>query len=149
MLNTRKTTRITAHTASPIPIAENWVPQATTLSGQSVGRNPDQFPRSFQKLTVEEEGAAGHDYLVEGGRKILDVSGGAAVSILGPGPNERIWDAISKAYARYGGYSCAYSFTNGPTRDFIDALLRTTGGHMETAILYLSGQYLFAMSCTF
>jgi hypothetical protein len=70
------------------------------------------------------------------------------VSCFGPGYNERIADAVNKAHLKYGGYSCSASFTNRATQDFIDALVESTEGHMESALLYGSGESLSSLSPT-
>ncbi|KAL5375836.1 hypothetical protein DPSP01_010941 [Paraphaeosphaeria sporulosa] len=140
MLNAKKATRVTPHVRSPTAVPPSRAVQASALPARSLSPKPStQCPRSFRNLTVEQIGAEKHYYLTEDGRRILDASGGAAVSCFGPGPNDRIADAVNRAYRQFGGYSCSLSFTNGSTRAFVDALVESTGGHMEAALLYGSG----------
>jgi adenosylmethionine-8-amino-7-oxononanoate aminotransferase len=149
MTSARRSTRVLPHVASPIAVPVNRVHQGSTSSASSLTpRSSTEFPRSWEKRTVEQVGAEGHYYLIDDGRKILDVSGGAAVSCFGPGYNERIADAMNKAFVRFGGYSCSSSFTNRATQNFIDALVESTEGHMESALLYGSGESLSGLSCT-
>lgn len=143
MLNARKTTRITPYATSPTVVPPRRAVQVSPLPARSLAPKPStQFPQRFEKITVEQVGAEKHHYLTEDGRKILDVSGGAAVSCFGPGCNDRIADAIFKAYKHFGGYSCSFSFTNSFTQAFIDALVQSAGGYMEAALLYGSGESL-------
>ncbi|KAL5396290.1 hypothetical protein PMIN06_006190 [Paraphaeosphaeria minitans] len=140
MLNARKTPRATPHARSPTAVPPSRAVQTNILTANSLSPKPStQCPRSFRNITVEQVGAEKHYYLVEGGRRILDASGGAAVSCFGPGPNDRIADAVYRAYRQFGSYSCSLSFTNGSTTAFVDALVETAGGYMEAALLYGSG----------
>jgi acetylornithine/succinyldiaminopimelate/putrescine aminotransferase len=149
MINARRSTRIVAQVTSPTAVPVSRAHQGSTSSASSLTpKSSTEFPRSWEKCTVAQVGAEGHYYLVEDGRRILDVSGGAAVSCFGPGYNERIADAVNKAHLKYGGYSCSASFTNRATQDFIDALVESTEGHMESALLYGSGESLSSLSPT-
>lgn len=95
--------------------------------------------RSFKKEPLVVTKAVGHYYVVEGNRKIYDASGGASVSIFGPGPYARVV-AAARAQEDLVSYVCGYSFTTEIAQKYAAALLATTGGVMKDAVFYGSGE---------
>lgn len=90
-----------------------------------------QFPRVV--------GGEGHYYVVDGGRKVLDASGGAAVACLGHG-NKRVAEAVIRQLNSIA-YSPSTFFTTAVCEQLCKFLVSTTQGHMSRAYLVSSGTY--------
>ncbi|OHW96724.1 aminotransferase [Colletotrichum incanum] len=82
-------------------------------------------------------GGKGHYYVVEGGRKIFDASGGAAVACLGHG-DKRVADAMIR---QLGGiaYNPSTFFTTSVCEQLCQFLVDSTNGHMSRAFIVSSG----------
>lgn len=81
--------------------------------------------------------ADGLYFTLEDGQKVLDATGGAAVSAIGHG-NKTVRDAIVRqldavTYA-HPGY-----FSNSPARELADLLVKSTGGLLSRACILGSG----------
>lgn len=81
--------------------------------------------------------AEGLYFTLEDGQKVLDATGGAAVSAIGHG-NKTVRDAILRqldavTYAHPG------FFSNSPARELADWLVSSTGGQMSRACILGSG----------
>jgi len=99
------------------------------------------LPRSFQKDPLEVARAVGHSYVLEDGREIYDASCGAAVSFMGPGPNDRI-KAAARAQEEKVSYVCGWSLATGIAREYAHEFLMTTEGLMKDVVFYGSGEFL-------
>lgn len=83
-------------------------------------------------------GASGHFMLILDGRQIYDASGGAAVSCLGPGPNERIIRAVYEQMLQ-GAYINPSTMEYPVIKSCAERLVATTNGEMVSARFYSSG----------
>ncbi|KAF6787100.1 putative class III aminotransferase [Colletotrichum musicola] len=88
-----------------------------------------QFPRVV--------GGEGPYYVVDGGRKVFDASGGAAVACLGHG-DKRVTEAVIRQLNCIS-YSPSTFFTTTVCEQLCKFLVSTTQGHMSRAYLVSSG----------
>ncbi|GKT50235.1 putative aminotransferase [Colletotrichum spaethianum] len=93
--------------------------------------------RDLRSQIARVIGGEGHCYVLEGGRKIFDASGGAAVACLGHG-DQRVADAMMR---QLGGiaYSPSTFFTTSVCEQLCRFLVDSTNGHMSRAYLVNSG----------
>lgn len=82
-------------------------------------------------------GGEGHHYVVEGGRKLFDASGGAAVACIGHG-DKRVADAMVRQINSIA-YSPSTFFTTPTCEKLCQFLVDSTGGRMSRAYLVSSG----------
>ncbi|OLN95620.1 putative aminotransferase C1771.03c-like protein 3 [Colletotrichum chlorophyti] len=93
--------------------------------------------RDLRSRLVHTTGGDGHYYVVDGGRKIFDASGGAAVACLGHG-DRRVADAIIRQLNDIA-YSPSSFFTTPVCEQLCRFLVDSTHGHMSRAYLVSSG----------
>ncbi|KAK1546814.1 hypothetical protein CPAR01_00781 [Colletotrichum paranaense] len=110
-----------------LAIADDLVPAENSLFYQSV------YPSSAP--TVEY--ADGLYFTLKNGQKILDSTGGAAVSAIGHG-NERVKSAIIKQLNKFT-YAHPGYFQNDPSHELADILVKSTNGQLSRACLLGSG----------
>ncbi|WQF80049.1 Putative aminotransferase class-III, pyridoxal phosphate-dependent transferase, major [Colletotrichum destructivum] len=82
-------------------------------------------------------GGEGHFYILEGGRKIFDASGGAAVACLGHG-DKRVAEAVMRQLDGIA-YSPSTFFTTPVCEQLCQFLVDSSHGHMSRAYLVSSG----------
>ncbi|GKT89506.1 class III aminotransferase [Colletotrichum tofieldiae] len=83
------------------------------------------------------ESADGLYFTLKNGQRILDSTGGAAVSAIGHG-NERVKSAIIKQLNKFT-YAHPGYFQNDPSHELAEILVRSTGGQLSRACLLGSG----------
>ncbi|KAL0944183.1 putative class III aminotransferase [Colletotrichum truncatum] len=93
--------------------------------------------RDLKSQFARTVGSEGNCYVVEGGRKIFDASGGAAVACLGHG-DRRVADAMIRQLNSLA-YSPSTFFTTSVCEQLCQLLVNSTQGHMSRAYLLSSG----------
>ena len=88
------------------------------------------FPRIAQ--------GSGLELILEGGRKIVDASGGAAVVCVGHG-DARVHEAMQKQLAKVSYCSTTF-FTTDVCEELCRFLVDSTGGKMSRAYIINSGE---------
>lgn len=111
-----------------LAVADDLVPAENSLFYQSV------YPSSAPTV----ESADGLYFTLKNGQKILDSTGGAAVSAIGHG-NERVKSAIIKQLNKFT-YAHPGYFQNDPSHELADILVKSTNGQLSRACLLGSGK---------
>ncbi|KAF0319082.1 putative class III aminotransferase [Colletotrichum asianum] len=93
--------------------------------------------RDLKSQFLRTVGGEGNCYVVDGGRKLFDASGGAAVACLGHG-DKRVAEAIIRQLSNIA-YSPSTFFTTSVCEQLAQFLVNTTHGHMSRAYLVSSG----------
>ncbi|KAF9881403.1 hypothetical protein CkaCkLH20_01553 [Colletotrichum karsti] len=93
--------------------------------------------RDLKSYFIRTVGGEGNCYVVEGGRRIFDASGGAAVACLGHG-DERVKEAMIRQLSSVA-YSPSTFFTTPVCEQLCQFLVNSTDGHMSRAYLVSSG----------
>ena len=93
--------------------------------------------RDLHKEALEVVEAEGSYFTLANGRKILDASGGAAVSCIGHG-NQRVQKAIASQVGKLD-YCHSMFFANKPAEDLCKFLIDSTGGLMSRVFIANSG----------
>jgi hypothetical protein len=91
--------------------------------------------RSFPRIAQ----GRGLHLVLEGGRKIVDASGGAAVACIGHG-NTRVHEAMQKQLAKVSYCSTTF-FTTDVCEELCHFLVDSTGGRMARAYIVNSGKW--------
>lgn len=102
------------------------------------GKKNYSFPRNLNKKYLEIVGAKGIYLLTKDGRKIVDASGGAAVSIVGHN-NIRIKNAIIKQLNTGLTYYSPAIFTSSVVKRLCKLLIKSTDYKMARVILASTG----------
>lgn len=84
------------------------------------------------------ESADGLYFTLQNGQRVLDSTGGAAVSAIGHG-NQRVKDAIIEQLNKFT-YAHPGYFQNNPSHELADILVKSTGGQLSRACLLGSGK---------
>lgn len=94
--------------------------------------------RSINVTPLYADSGHSNSYVLEDGREIYDISGGAAVACLGK-RNERIENAVIDIMRRGLAYVPSLGLTTKVAEDFAKWMLASTGGEMKTMVVYGSG----------
>ena len=93
--------------------------------------------RDLHKKTEKVVEASGLYLILSNGRRIIDATGGAAVSCIGHG-DTRVRDAIADQVGRLD-YCHSLFFTCPPSEALARELIESTEGHMAKAFIVNSG----------
>ena len=96
--------------------------------------------RDLHKDALEVVEAHGSYFTLSNRRKILDASGGAAVSCIGHG-NQRVRKAINTQISKLD-YCHSMFFANKPAEELSKLLVDSTGGQMSRVFIANSGKIL-------
>ncbi|RYP15742.1 hypothetical protein DL765_005517 [Monosporascus sp. GIB2] len=110
-----------------IAITDEPVPAEPALFYQSV----------YHSSAPTVKSADGLYFTLENGQRILDSTGGAAVSAIGHG-NQRVKNAIIEQLNKFT-YAHPGYFQNAPSHELADILVKSTGGQLSRACLLGSG----------
>ena len=102
--------------------------------------------RDLHKRREEVVEASGIHLILSNGRRIIDATGGAAVSCIGHG-DKRVRDVIADQVGRLD-YCHSLFFSCPPSEALAKVLIESTSGHMAKAFIVNSGQYLSSSSCS-
>jgi 4-aminobutyrate aminotransferase-like enzyme len=120
---------------SPKNAVRRFVPVLTKITGLT----NSLLNRSINFTPLRVASGRGNYYVLDDGREIYDTSGGAAVSSIGK-RNDRVENAMIDVIRRGLCYVPSLAFDTKVTADFAEFMLNSTGGEMEKAIFYCSGQ---------
>ncbi|RYO95359.1 hypothetical protein DL762_000101 [Monosporascus cannonballus] len=110
-----------------IAITDEPVPAEPALFYQNV----------YHSSAPTVKSADGLYFTLENGQRILDSTGGAAVSAIGHG-NQRVKNAIIEQLNKFT-YAHPGYFQNAPSHELADILVKSTGGQLSRACLLGSG----------
>jgi adenosylmethionine-8-amino-7-oxononanoate aminotransferase len=121
-------------------IFTRFLPIMGSVQEMTVGTNETFFYQSTHPtLSPIVSSTSGNYLILENGQKIIDSTGGAAVSAIGHG-NERVINAIiaqlNKVTYAHPGY-----FINTPALELANLLVKSTGGKLARACLLGSGMF--------
>ncbi|KAF2642141.1 aminotransferase-like protein [Massarina eburnea CBS 473.64] len=128
-----------APAATPSAISYSWsVPPSLTATNKTERKKNALLPRSFRATPIAISHGEGHELVTKDGRRLFDISCGAAVTCFGPGRVDRIWNAANRQRDLLA-YHCSAYCEADIAIEYANALVASTNGTMEWAICYGSG----------
>ncbi|RYP53511.1 hypothetical protein DL768_001548 [Monosporascus sp. mg162] len=108
------------------------------MTDEPVPAEPALFYQSvYNSSAPTVKSADGLYFTLENGQRILDSTGGAAVSAIGHG-NQRVKNAIIEQLNKFT-YAHPGYFQNAPSHELAEILVKSTGGQLSRACLLGSG----------
>jgi adenosylmethionine-8-amino-7-oxononanoate aminotransferase len=101
--------------------------------------------RNLHHMPFLAASGQGSYIMLEDGRRILDATGGAAVSCLGHG-NEEVKEAMIKQISQLSYCHTAF-FSIKPFEELADFIKASTGGHMSKVYIVGSGMCSHPFCC--